>query len=440
MSVSSPSQLDPRRRLTKRGRRGAESNELAAAPHPLDVATRWLRGRIIKRLTSLDLRGVQLADPAGVHVFGPIEKANDRNGDGDRAARIEVLDPHFYRSVASGGSLGFGRAYIDGEWTTPDLPTLLQRLARATVGNARVEGPAAWSARIARAIRRLGRRNTRSGSRRNIHAHYDLSNDFFALFLDESMTYSSGLFEGPDTSLAESQVAKYDRIAQRLQLNQRDHVVEIGCGWGGFAEHAASRYGCRVTGVTISQEQFDYARRRITAKGLDERVEIRLCDYRDLQGRYDKLASIEMIEAVGHEFLPTFFAKCSSLLKPAGLMMLQAITIPDQRYRHYRRSVDFIQEYIFPGGNVPSVGAICAAVAASTDLRLLELTDFAADYARTLLAWRQACQANAASIAALGFDERFQRTWDYYLCYCAAGFLERQIGLAHVLLAKAKAQ
>jgi cyclopropane-fatty-acyl-phospholipid synthase len=165
-------------------------------------------------------------------------------------------------------------------------------------------------------------------------------------------------------------------------------------------------------------------------------VEIRLCDYRDLDGRYDKLASIEMIEAVGHEFLPTFFAKCSSLLKPAGLMMLQAITIPDQRYRHYRRSVDFIQEYIFPGGNVPSVGAICAAVAASTDLRLLELTDFAADYARTLLAWRQACQANAARIAALGFDERFQRTWDYYLCYCAAGFLERQIGLAHILLSK----
>ena len=254
------------------------------------------------------------------------------------------------------------------------------------------------------------------------------------------MTYSSGLFEGPETTLAESQVAKYDRIAQRLQLNQRDHVVEIGCGWGGFAEHAASRYGCRVTGVTISQEQFDYARRRITAAGLDERVEIRLCDYRDLQGRYDKLASIEMIEAVGHEFLPTFFAKCSSLLKPAGLMMLQAITIPDQRYRHYRRSVDFIQEYVFPGGNVPSVGAICDAVAASTDLRLLELTDFAADYARTLLAWREACQANAARIAALGFDERFQRTWDYYLCYCAAGFLERQIGLAHILLAKPQAR
>ncbi|MBA4104534.1 MAG: SAM-dependent methyltransferase [Pirellula sp.] len=440
MSVSSPSELDPRRRLTKRGRRGVESTEFVAAPLPLGVTTRWLRGRIISRLASLDLRDVEIADAAGVHAFGLIEKANDSSGDGDRAARIEVLDPRFYRSVACGGSLGFGRAYVDGEWTTPDLPTLLQRLARATVGNARVEGPATWPARIARTIRQLGRRNTRRGSRRNIHAHYDLRNEFFALFLDESMTYSSGLFEGPETTLAESQIAKYDRIAQRLQLNQRDHVVEIGCGWGGFAEHAASRYGCRVTGVTISQAQFDYARRRIAAAGLDDRVEIRLCDYRDLQGRYDKLASIEMIEAVGHEFLPTFFAKCSSLLKPTGLMMLQAITIPDQRYRHYRRSVDFIQEYVFPGGNVPSVGAICDAVAASTDLRLLELADFAGDYARTLLAWREACQANAARIAALGFDDRFQRTWDYYLCYCAAGFLERQIGLAHILLAKPQAR
>jgi cyclopropane-fatty-acyl-phospholipid synthase len=191
-----------------------------------------------------------------------------------------------------------------------------------------------------------------------------------------------------------------------------------------------------VTGVTISQEQFEFARRRIAAGGLDDLVEIRLCDYRDLEGCYDKLVSIEMIEAVGHEYLPKFFEKCSSLLRSNGLMMLQAITIPDQRYLQYRRSVDFIQEYIFPGGHVPSVGAICDAVAASTDLRLLELADFAGDYARTLLAWRQACLANATQIAALGFDERFQRMWDYYLSYCAAGFSERQIGLAHMLLAK----
>lgn len=436
MSILSPSELDPRRRLTRCTRPSAAATERASSLQSLHIADRWLRGRIIERLASLDLRGVAIVDGAGAHSFGACEEASDGSDENADAATIEILNPRFYRSVAFGGSLGFGRAYVDGEWTTADLPGLLRRLARATVGSAHVEGLASWPAQIARIIRRLSRRNTRRGSRRNIHAHYDLSNKFFALFLDPSMTYSSGLFENSETTLAEGQVAKYDRVAQRLQLNQRDHVVEIGCGWGGFAEHAARRYGCRVTGVTISQEQFEFARRRIAAGGLDDLVEIRLCDYRDLEGRYDKLVSIEMIEAVGHEYLPKFFEKCSSLLKSNGLMMLQAITIPDQRYLQYRRSVDFIQEFIFPGGHVPSVGAICAAIAASTDLRLLELADFAGDYARTLLAWRQACFANATQIAALGFDERFQRMWDYYLSYCAAGFSERQIGLAHMLLAK----
>lgn len=440
MSVLSPSELDPRHRLTRRTRRGVAATECASSLQSLGLADRWLRRRIIERLTSLDLRGVELADATGVHSFGLPEGPSDRSDEIEDAATIEVLDHRFYRSVAFSGSLGFGRAYVNGAWTTPDLPALLRRLACATVGKARVEGPAIWPAQIVRTIRRLGRRNTRRGSRRNIHAHYDLSNDFFALFLDQSMTYSSGLFDSTETTLAESQVAKYDRIAQRLQLNQRDHVVEIGCGWGGFAEHAASRYGCRVTGVTISHEQFDFARRRIAAAGLDDVVEIHLCDYRDLKGRYDKIVSIEMIEAVGHEYLPKFFEKCSALLKSNGLMMLQAITIPEQRYQQYRRSVDFIQEYVFPGGHVPSVGAICGAIAASTDLRLLELADFAADYARTLLAWRQAYLANATQIATLGFDERFQRTWDYYLSYCAAGFSERQIGLAHMLLAKPEAR
>lgn len=431
MSVSSPSELNPRRRVARRKRDVADATRPPALP-PLSATARWLRGQLIKRLSSLELRGVALVDAAGVHTFG---------GAGEtRSVAIEVLDPRFYRTVACGGSLGFGQAYVEGQWTTSDLPLLLQQLARATVGSPRVEGPATWPARALRTLRQLGRRNTRHGSRRNIHAHYDLSNEFFALFLDESMTYSSGLFDGPEATLGESQLAKYDRIAQRLRLSPRDHVVEIGCGWGGFAEHAASKYGCRVTGVTISQAQFEFARRRIAAAGLAERVDIRLCDYRDLEGRFDKLASIEMIEAVGHKFLPTFFAKCSSLLKSDGLMMLQAITIPDQRYRQYLRSVDFIQEYVFPGGSVPSLGSMGAAVAARTDLRFVETADFAGDYAQTLLAWRAACQANAAYIQALGFDERFRRTWDYYLCYCAAGFLERQIGVAQILLAKPEAR
>ena len=439
MSVSSPSELDPRRRVGRRARHAEAIAEPPALP-PLGGTARWLRGQLIKRLAALDLRGVALVDAAGVHAFAGADHGNLFDGDAAKEVAIEVLEPRFYRTVAFGGSLGFGRAFVEGLWTTSDLPLLLQRLARATVGADRVEGPATWPAQAIRTLRQLGRRNTRRGSRRNIHAHYDLSNEFFALFLDESMTYSSGLFDSPDVTLAESQAAKYDRIAQRLQLKQHDHVVEIGCGWGGFAEHAAGKYGCRVTGVTISLAQFEFARRRIAAAGLQERVDIRLCDYRDLEGRFDKLASIEMIEAVGHEFLPTFFAKCSSLLKSDGLMMLQAITIPDQRYRQYLRNVDFIQEYVFPGGSVPSLGAMSGAIAARTDLRFVETVDFAGDYAKTLLAWRAACQANSAQIEALGFDERFQRTWDYYLCYCAAGFLERQIGLAQILLAKPEAR
>lgn len=434
MSVSSASELDPRRRVTRAKRRRSKRRDVPGEQQRLSAATRWLRRQLIQRLNRLDLYGVSLVDGEGVHEFGAV--ATSRDGAAEPPAAIEIRDPRFYRTVALGGSLGFGRAFVDGLWTTADLPALLQRLGRATVGNARIEGPGAWPAKLACVMKQLTRRNTRRGSRRNIHAHYDLSNDFFAQFLDESMTYSSGLFESPETTLAESQVAKYDRIAQRLRLDRRDHVVEIGCGWGGFAEHVASRYGCRVTAVTISREQYEYARRRMAAEELDQRVDVRLCDYRDLEGNYDKLASIEMIEAVGHEFLPTFFAKCSSLLKSNGLMMLQAITIPDQRYSQYRRGVDFIQEYIFPGGNVPSIGAICDAVGRASDLRLIELSDFAADYARTLLAWRQACHANADAIASLGFDERFRRTWDYYLSYCAAGFAERQIGLAHILLAK----
>lgn len=440
MSVLPSSELDSRGRVGRRPRGAAAPSAGASPLPPLGPADRWLRRRLIERLSALGLDGVDLVDGDGVHAFGG-EQSLAPSRDAHRSlAAIAVQDPKFYRSVALGGSLGFGRAYVDGEWTTPDLPTLLQRLASATVGRSTADGPASWPARIVGSVRKLGRRNTRSGSRRNIHAHYDLSNEFFALFLDASMTYSCGIFESPETTLAEAQYAKYDRISQGLQLTAGDHVIEIGCGWGGFAEHAAGRYGCRVTGITISQEQFQFARRRIAAAGLADRVDIQLCDYRDVQGQFDKLASIEMIEAVGHEFLPTFFAKCSSLLKRDGLMMLQTITIPDQRYQQYRRGVDFIQEYIFPGGHVPSLGAICQAVAESTDLRLLELADFAGDYARTLLSWRESFYTNARPIAGLGFDQRFQRTWDYYLSYCAAGFMERHIGLAQILFAKPKAR
>ena len=300
---------------------------------------------------------------------------------------------------------------------------------------------------IALPLRNLGRhvlrwsnRNSRLGSRRNIGRHYDLSNEMFALFLDPTMTYSSAVFADENATLEEASLSKYELICQKLHLRAEDHVVEIGCGWGGFAEYAAYNYGCRVTGITISSEQLDFAQQRIARAGLEKRVELRLCDYRDMDGTFDKLVSIEMIEAVGHEYLATFFRKCDALLRPDGEMLLQAITIPDDRYDFYRRSVDFIQKYIFPGGCLPCLGGISNIVARETDMRIVHLEDFAGSYAQTLLHWRENFLASRVELHQLGFDETFQRTWDYYFCYCIAGFLERQIGLAHVLLKRPEAR
>lgn len=362
-------------------------------------------------------------------------------GQGHRVAgELIVEDPRLYAHVLMHGSVGFGEAFVDRWWTTPDLLNLLRTLAGSTPSSSRGSW---WGRAIGwgpKQLLRWARQNTRAGSRRNISAHYDLSNEFFAAFLDPTMTYSSGLFESDGATLHDASLAKYERICRRLDLQSDDHVVEIGCGWGGFAEYAAANYGCRVTGVTISREQLAYAQQRIERAGLSHRVDLRFCDYRDLTGKYDKLVSIEMIEAVGRRFLPQFFAKCSELLRPHGQMMLQAITIPDQRFDAYCRNVDFIQKHVFPGGCLPSLGAIQTAVGERTDLRLLETVDFAEDYARTLVAWRERFHGAAERIAQLGFDERFMRLWDYYLCYCAAGFYERQIGLAHQHFAKPAAR
>jgi cyclopropane-fatty-acyl-phospholipid synthase len=280
------------------------------------------------------------------------------------------------------------------------------------------------------------RRNTRTGSKRNIADHYDLSNDFFAAMLDPTMTYSSGVFLTSTSTLAEASAEKYDRICRKLLLTPNDHVLEIGTGWGGFALHAAKHYGCQVTTTTISQEQHAFAATRIREALLEDRITLLSDDYRDLHGHYDKLVSIEMIEAVGEKFLPEYFSKCSELLKPEGMMLLQAITIPDFRYDRYRKSVDFIQRYVFPGGFLPSIGAIGDGISRSTDFRFFHAEDFGSHYARTLFLWRRNFWENIDKVRSLGFDERFIRTWHYYLCYCEAGFRERQIGVSQLLLAK----
>jgi cyclopropane-fatty-acyl-phospholipid synthase len=322
------------------------------------------------------------------------------------------------------------------DWSCDDLPGLVRILVRNASVMFGMEG---GLARLSTAGLRLFhwlRRNTREGSRANIHAHYDLGNDFYTLFLDETMTYSCGIFESPSSTLAEASTAKYDRICRKLHLSSADHVIEIGCGWGGFAIHAASRYGCRVTGTTISQQQHEWAKRRVEESGVADRVRILFQDYRDLDGVYDKLVSIEMIEAVGHQFLGRFLDCCSRLLKPDGLIALQAITIVDQQYAQHVRTVDFIKRYIFPGSCLVSVTALCQVATRNTDLRAVHLEDISPHYAETLRRWRKAFHARLDEVRTQGFDDAFIRMWEFYLCYCEGAFDEHYIGDVQMVFAK----
>jgi cyclopropane-fatty-acyl-phospholipid synthase len=351
-------------------------------------------------------------------------------------ATLVVRNPETYRAIALRGVTGAAEAYMAGYWSADDLTTLVRIVARNPQVFAGLNGGLARTAQAGlRAFHAL-RRNTRLGSRRNIHAHYDLGNEFFSLFLDPTLTYSSGIFERRDASLEEASFAKYDRACRKLELCAEDHVLEIGSGWGGFALYAASRYGCRVTSVTVSQEQYELARRRIADAGLSDRVEVRLQDYREVPGTFDKLISIEMIEAVGHRFFDQYFRVCSERLKPAGLMLLQAITTREQHYDSSIRTVDFVKRYIFPGGQLPSVGAICDSIKSATDLRMLHLEDFSAHYARTLAAWRESMFKNLDQIRELGLPDTFIRMWEFYLCYCEGGFAERVTGVAQILFEK----
>jgi len=351
---------------------------------------------------------------------------------------LHVHSLSFYRTLIATGSLGAAEAYMEGVWTCDDLPTLIRILSRNLSQFEAMDGGfARLAGGVARAAHWLSR-NTQEGSRKNIAAHYDLSNSLFELFLDPTMMYSSAVFEDETQSLESASLAKLDRICQSLDLQPTDHLVEIGTGWGGMALYAAKSYGCRVTTTTISQEQHALASQRIAEAGLQDRVTLLLTDYRDMVGQYDKLVSVEMIEAVGDEFLSTYFAACDRLLKPGGKMLVQAITMPDQRYASYLKTVDFIQKYIFPGGCLPSVGAMQAAVGAGTGLRLTGLFEFAESYAITLRNWRERFFQRLVEVRALGFDDRFIRMWDYYLCYCEGAFRERAVGVAHLVWDKVK--
>ena len=358
-------------------------------------------------------------------------------GDVDSAlhAEIEFFDEAAWGMVAANGSIGAGEAYIHGYWRSPDLAAV----TRLFVANLEVlDALEGGLARLGRPVLRLLHwlnRNNRRGARRNILAHYDLGNALFERLLDPTMMYSAAMFDSQEQSLEQGQLNKLERICDKLALRPDDHLLEIGTGWGSLAIHAATRHGCRVTTTTLSEAQYAHTLQRVRDLGLQERITVLREDYRDLGGRFDKLVSIEMIEAVGHRYLPVYFRRCASLLKDDGLMLLQAITIRDQRYEQAQRSVDFIQRYIFPGGALPSLSVMLQTASCHTALNLVHMEDFGLDYARTLQHWRENLRQSRTALTELGYDDTFQRLWEFYLCYCQGGFEERAIGVAQLLWA-----
>jgi len=347
-------------------------------------------------------------------------------------------DASFFSRCAFYGNIGMGEAYTDGLWETDDIAAVISWFIdnmNALQGSDTSSGslPGVNLLKIVNWFRHLRRKNTIETSRRNIAEHYDLGNEFYRLWLDPTMTYSSARFESADQSLEAAQVGKYDALCRKLRLKSSDHVLEIGCGWGGFAVHAASNYGCRVTGVTISEAQAAYARKRIIDAGLEDLIEIRIQDYRHITGRFDKIASIEMLEAVGDKYHHSFFAKCAQVLSPNGLLGVQMITVPDCRYSSLRKGVDWIQRHIFPGSLLLSVGRINQVLLETGDLYMHDLEDLGADYARTLSIWHEQFNSVSERIMSHGFDTPFIRTWNYYLKYCEAAFATRNISVVQAI-------
>jgi len=399
----------------------------------------------LPRLRSARL-GERIAREAVFRVLGNLEKGCLTVHEGSRShrfgaggeprAEVHMHDPAAYTQMAGGGAIAAGETYMRGHWSSPD-PLQVTRLFCANMALLeRFNASQSPLVRTALRVAHYFNRNTRTGSRDNISAHYDLGNDFFELFLDPTMMYSSALFSDPLATLEHASEAKLDALCRQLDLRPDHHLLEIGTGWGGMAIHAARHYGCKVTTTTISREQFDYAAHRVRDAGLQDRVTVLCEDYRNLTGRYDRLISIEMIEAVGHQYYGEYFGACSSLLKPDGKMVIQAITMADQRYDRARDAVDFIKRYIFPGGCLPSLAVIADHLARDTDMQMVHLRDITRDYATTLAHWRERFLSRLDDVRAMGFSEEFIRMWDYYLVYCEGGFRERVIGTVQLAFAK----
>ncbi|GAA4359231.1 cyclopropane-fatty-acyl-phospholipid synthase family protein [Kangiella marina] len=389
---------------------------------------RVIRNQVKDTLSRLKNGSITVTDPIETYVCGDAQS--------DLALALTIRDIDFYRLVALEGSNGAAQAFIDQKWDVDNLTGLVQLLVRNIELLDEMEGGLAWLKNSVLKVWHYFNKNSVSGSKNNISAHYDLGNDFFELFLDTHMMYSSAIFAEPNDTLEQASERKLKTICEKLDLQSTDNVIEIGTGWGGMAIYAAKHYGCHVTTTTISEQQYQFAQKRILEEGLEDKVTLLKKDYRDLEGRFDKLVSIEMIEAVGHHYLDTYIKQCSTLLKPNGLALIQAITIEDRRYKQALKSVDFIKRYIFPGSFIPCVSAIVSSAGEKTDLRLINLEDFGESYAKTLEHWRHRFMENIETIKAQGYSEAFTRMWEFYFCYCEGGFIEKSISDTHLLFAK----
>lgn len=397
---------------------------------PAGINTTMAKKLLLSRLTKLENGHLSVEDNGEIYSFG------EPRSEAALIAEIVIHDSAAYRQILLGGATGAGEAYMLNYWSSPETVNVIRIFVANKDSLQNMDSWWSLVAKLGASVKDLVRVNSRRGSKKNISAHYDLSNHFFSLFLDQKMMYSSAIFPSTNASLEEAATYKLEHICQRLRLTAQDHLLEIGSGWGGMATYAAKKYGCRVTTTTISAEQYELAKRRVVEEGLEDKIEVLQDDYRDLSGSYDKLVSIEMVEAVGFQFYKDFFSRCSHLLKPNGLFLMQAITVKDRLFKKQKRRADFIRKYIFPGGCLPSNEVIMTTVAKVTDMHLVGLDDITFDYARTLKEWRQRFFARIEDVNKLGFDDTFVRMWDFYLCYCEGGFSEREINTSQFVFAK----
>ncbi|TMX66810.1 SAM-dependent methyltransferase [Vibrio rotiferianus] len=406
-----------------------------AMPRELTTTQKAARGVLFQCLQKMEIGCLTVIESFKTETTERSERFSTPNGEYNGepvVATIEVKHPGFYSRILQGGSIAAGEAYMDGWWDSPDLTALMKLMALNMRALDKLEEQGSWLTRLLYKFSHWTNRNSQENSRKNIHAHYDLGNNLYEAFLDTNMLYSSALYNEVGDSLEQAQINKMDRLCQQLELKASDHVIEIGTGWGAMAIYMAEQYGCQVTTTTISEEQHAYAEQKINERGLEGKITLLKEDYRNLTGTYDKLVSIEMIEAVGKQFLPSYIKKCESLLKSGGLMAIQAITIADQRYDYYSNNVDFIQKYIFPGGFLPSVTSLTQATTKYSDLVTRDLFDIGLDYAKTLNVWHRRFNQAESEVRSFGYDDRFVRMWRYYLSYCEGGFLARTISAVHM--------